>query len=244
MNILLVEDNPVDKMFVTQSLQQVDGFDYQLTCTGSLSEALEKLDASTFDVVLLDLWLPDSEGLETCHRVVAANRDIPVVVMTGIDDRTLAKEAIRAGAQDYLVKGAYPGSAVARVLQYAIDRHQFQREVVERENHFNQVLSHVPAIIWTTDPELKINSVAGAEVQVLNRNPQHAVGLTLEECFHITDKSDEVFKAHQSALKENPQRSRLCGREGILKLGWILASIQNRPSSGPLVSRWMSRTGD
>lgn len=201
MQILLVEDNPVDQMFVTQSLQQVEGFDYQLTCTGSLSEALKKLVASAFDVVLLDLWLPDSEGLETCHRVVSANRDIPVVVMTGIDDRTLAKEAIRGGAQDYLVKGAYPGSAVARVLQYAIDRHQFQREVVERQNHFNQVLSHVPAIIWTTDPELKINSVAGAEVQILGRDPQHVVGLTLEECFHITDESDEVIKAHQRALE-------------------------------------------
>lgn len=200
MRILLVEDNPVDHMFVVQSLQQVEGFDYQLTRVGSLKEALVQLDAWAFDVILLDLWLPDSEGLETCHRIVSANQDVPVVVMTGVDDRTLATEAIRSGAQDYLVKGAYPGSAVARVLQYAVDRHHFQYEVAERENHFHQVLSRVPAVIWTTDPDLKIKSVAGAECQVLHGDRPHVEGLPLEECFQIQDQSDEVISAHRSAL--------------------------------------------
>ena len=70
MKILLVEDNPVDRMFVTQSLLQIEGFDYELILSESLAEAREQLVASQFDVILLDLWLPDCEGLETCHLIM------------------------------------------------------------------------------------------------------------------------------------------------------------------------------
>ena len=201
MRILLVEDNPVDRMFVTQSLRQVEGFDYELVLCESLAEALEQLVASPFDVILLDLWLPDCEGLETCQRVIAAIRNTPVVVMTATDDRTLATEAIRCGAQDYLVKGAFPGSAIARVLQYAIDRHHFQRELAHRDNRFQQVLSHVPAIIWTTDRALEITSVLGTGLQLLNLDPRQIVGKSLEEFLRATGETDGGVPAHQRALE-------------------------------------------
>lgn len=151
MKILLVEDSPVDRMFVTQSLRRVDDFEYELVLATSLADALRQLKAASFHVILLDLGLPDCEGGETCRRIVAAAHDVPVVVLTGSDDRNLATQAIRSGAQDYLVKGAFPGSAIVRVLQYAIDRCQFRSELASRDDHFRQILSHVPAIIWTTD---------------------------------------------------------------------------------------------
>ncbi len=88
MKILLIEDNPVDRMFVTQSLRQVEDFDYKLVVCGSLNEAQQQIVASEFDVILLDLWLPDSEGLETCHRLVATVHNVPIIVMTGADDRS------------------------------------------------------------------------------------------------------------------------------------------------------------
>ena len=201
MKILLVEDNPVDRMFVTQSLRQVEGFEYELILCESLAEALEQLIESHFDVILLDLWLPDCEGLETCHRVVSAARQIPVVVMTATDDRALATEAMRSGAQDYLVKGAFPGSAIARVLQYAIDRYHFQRELAHRDHRFEQVLSHVPAIIWTTDRALEITSALGAGLQLLKLDPQQIVGQPLENFLHITGETDGAIQAHQRALE-------------------------------------------
>ncbi len=201
MKILLVEDNPVDRMFVTQSLRQADGFEYELILSESLADALDQLVESYFDVVLLDLWLPDCEGLETCHRVVAAAPDIPVVVMTATDDRALATEAIRSGAQDYLVKGAFPGSAIARVLQYAIDRYHFQRELAHQDNRFQEVLSHVPAIIWTTDRALEITSALGAGLQFLNLDPRQIVGKTLEEYFSTTGEAEGTVRAHQRALE-------------------------------------------
>ena len=201
MKILLVEDNPVDRLFVTQSLRQAEGFDYELCQCETLADALRQLIASNCDVVLLDLWLPDSEGLETCTRLIAAGHEIPVVVMTATDDRALASEAIRCGAQDYLVKGVFPGSAIARVLQYAIDRFHFQRELAQQHNHFQQVLSHVPAIIWTTDRELKITSARGAGLQFLTPDQQQIVGKTLDEYFRENSEADGVVRAHQRALE-------------------------------------------
>ena len=200
MKILLVEDNPADRMFVTHSLQQVEGFDYELVLCGSLAEALTLLAASRFDVILLDLWLPDCEGLETCQRLVTSVRGIPVVVMTGTNDRALATDAIRCGAQDYLVKGAFPGSAIARVLQYAIDRYHFQRELVHHGNQLREVCSHVPAIIWTTDRQLQITSALGAGLPMMSLDPRNIVGSTLQEYLGGVGQADGVVEAHRRAL--------------------------------------------
>ena len=201
MKSLLVEDNPVDRMFVTHSLRQVEGFVYELIPCESLADAVEQLAVSQFDIILLDLYLPDCGGLETCHRLIALARNIPVIVMTTTDDHALATEVIRSGAQDYLVKGAFPGSAIARVLQYAIERHHFQKEQARRSNHFKQVLSRVPASIWTTDLALKITSEQGTGFDHLILDPQQVFGKTLEEYFRITGEVNGAVEAHQRALE-------------------------------------------
>ena len=201
MKILLVEDNPLDRKFVTQSLRQVEGFEYELVLCESLAEAVEQLVESHFDVILLDLWLPDCEGMETCHRILVAAPDIPVVVMTATDDRALATEAIRSGAQDYLVKGAFPGSAIARVLRYAIDRQHFHCELAQRDNRFREVLSHVPAIIWTTNLALEITGAVGAGLPLINLDPRQIEGHPLTELFPATSETVGAVRAHQRALE-------------------------------------------
>lgn len=200
MKILMIEDNPVDQMFVTQALRRVDDLVYELTICGSLAGAMELLNRASIDVVLLDLWLPDSEGLETCRKLVAAMPTTPIVVLTGTDDRELATEAMRSGAQDYLVKGAYPGSAIVRVLQYAIDRFQFQRELKNRENRFQEVLSHLPAIIWTTDTAMTITNIVGAGLEVLHLDPQLIIGRKLQNYFQVTGDCPGAIHAHEQAL--------------------------------------------
>lgn len=200
MKILLIEDNRLDQMFVVQALSQADGFVYELRHCGTLADSLETLAAAKFDVILLDLWLPDSEGLETCDRVVAAARECPVVVMTGTDDQAIASEAIRGGAQDYLVKGAFPGSAIVRVLQYAIDRNYFQRQLARRENYFQQLLSCVPAIVWTTDNRLEFTSIVGAEVAQLRIDARDIIGHTLQEFLRLHGNNTSALTAHQQAL--------------------------------------------
>lgn len=138
--ILLVEDNPGDARLLRESLMEVDSFRFDLTHVSTLSGGLERLAESVTDVVLLDLSLPDSFGLDSFIQVHAQAPGVPFVVLTGLADETLAIEAVRQGAQDYLVKGQVDPELLIRSIHYAIERkrsdealHQKTREVAVLE---------------------------------------------------------------------------------------------------------------
>ena len=142
MEILLVEDDPDDAFLVQEMLTEVETSSFQLTHVGRLCEALEKLDDDNFDVILLDLTLPDSNGLETFTQARAAASTTAIVVMTGIENEDIAHQALRQGAQDYLIKGRSDGSVVKRALRFAIDRRQAD-EQRSRTTHYDE-LTRVP----------------------------------------------------------------------------------------------------
>jgi len=120
--ILLIEDNPGDTRLIKEMLSGTELFNCVLECTTRLSTGLEYLAGQSANIVLLDLGLPDSQGLDSLAKVCAQVPGIPVVVLTGLDDEGMALEAVRQGAQDYLIKGAINGRALWRVINYAIER--------------------------------------------------------------------------------------------------------------------------
>jgi diguanylate cyclase (GGDEF)-like protein len=122
--ILLVEDNPGDARLVVEMLREDSSADFRLTHVTTVREAIDHLTMNVhgIDGVLLDLSLPDEHGVETVRRIVAAARYSVVVVMTGAGDDEMGKEAMREGAQDYLVKGQVDGRLLRRVLRLAIER--------------------------------------------------------------------------------------------------------------------------
>jgi len=121
---LLVEDNPGDAQLLCATLADTSagGQDFQPTVVGTLAEAQAALGEQAFDVVMLDLSLPDSTGLETLRRLLASTVCPAVVVMTGHDDESVGTEAVRLGAQDYLVKGRTDRVLLVRAMSYAIQR--------------------------------------------------------------------------------------------------------------------------
>lgn len=125
-SILLIEDNPGDSRLIMEMLSEKDMFTSDLQCRTRLSQGLEQLDSQRADVILLDLGLPDSRGLEALRKLRARAPEIPVVVLTGLDDESIALEAVREGAQDYLVKGSINGKVLWRVIKYAIERHSLE----------------------------------------------------------------------------------------------------------------------
>ena len=121
--VLLVEDNPGDARLVEIMLSEPGlMWDFDIRHSSRLGSALEELEGSDFDVVLLDLSLPDSQGMETVERIRSAASRTPVVVLSGRDDEEMALEALQGGADDYLVKGRGDGDLVARSIRYAIER--------------------------------------------------------------------------------------------------------------------------
>jgi response regulator RpfG family c-di-GMP phosphodiesterase len=122
--ILLVEDNPGDVALFEEILNGTNTVQFEMTHCNTLSSALTFLCKRSFDIILLDLSLPDGEGLDTVVRTHAAMPNVPIVVMSGLGDEELAVRALRKGAQDYLVKGQVDCNLLIRSMRYAIERKQ------------------------------------------------------------------------------------------------------------------------
>ena len=158
LTILLVEDNPVDARLMQVLLTKAGGPACHVLHAGLLSTALARLVAADVDMVLLDLELPDSTGLNALHAIHAQMPLVPIVVLTGTDDHNVAMRAMQAGAQDYLLKGRLDGDKVMRSVRYAIERARLLR--VERKEHaaaraaerrFRELLESIDAILWEMD---------------------------------------------------------------------------------------------
>jgi putative nucleotidyltransferase with HDIG domain len=119
--VLVVEDNPGDVRLIEELLRD-SGQDAELSSVDTVAAALAVLEAAETDVVLLDLGLPDSQGIATLERVGAVAVQVPVIVLTGNVDTRQALHAVQAGAQDYLVKGHFDGEVLGRVIGYSIGR--------------------------------------------------------------------------------------------------------------------------
>lgn len=126
LQVLVVEDNPDHAVIVSQALTSGGGAAFEVTHVTRLDDALTDLAARRFDVVLLDLALPDSQGLEGIGRLRSRFPEIPVIVLTASNSEVLGVESVRAGAQDYLVKGQADGRLLTRAIRYAMARNQMQ----------------------------------------------------------------------------------------------------------------------
>ncbi|HEY9618311.1 MAG TPA: ATP-binding protein [Microcoleaceae cyanobacterium] len=139
---LLVEDNLADVALLIELLQDSDEAEcWQVTHVKRLSLALEQLQTLQFDVILLDLSLPDSQGLDTLAQVRAAVPHLPIVILTGLQDKTIARQALAQGAQDYLVKGQLSSELLLKTVSYAIERSQILRRLQESEHRFRGVFN-------------------------------------------------------------------------------------------------------
>lgn len=190
--VLLVEDNPGDARLVREMLRDARGASIELECADRLATGLERLRQSSVDVVLLDLSLPDAQGLDTFIRARSAAPDLPIVVLSGLDDESLAMCAVQEGAQDYLVKGHVDGNLLVRCMRYAVER---KRAEAERNNLLlreqaaraqaetlaterDAILRQIADGVVIADPDGRITFVNAAARQLLGHED---LGLTVEE---------------------------------------------------------------
>ncbi len=130
--VLLVEDEVINRKLVERFLKACpQPVKFVIDPVGSLSEAAEHLDSGKHDIILLDLMLPDSNGVETVQRVHAMNPHIPIVVLTGLDDEQIGLSAVRIGAMDYLIKGQLSDKILIRTIQYAIELKKKEKVILD-----------------------------------------------------------------------------------------------------------------
>jgi signal transduction histidine kinase len=147
LQILLVEDNAGDVRLLHEMFTEERADSFELTHCLRMSEAERHLAKGGVDIVLLDMGLPDGHGLDSVRRAHAAAPGVPMIVLTGLDDEALAAEAMKEGAQDYLIKGQIENRALPRALRHAIERHRMQTETdlirIQQIQFKDEFLSHV-----------------------------------------------------------------------------------------------------
>lgn len=145
-NLLLVDDDAGDRKIVKLALDRSSNVaDFNIETTETLSQATEYLKNKDYDVVLLDLGLPDSGGINTVQKAHEANPNVPIIVLTGLVNEEMGFKAIENGAEDYLVKGKSLEHALVRIIRYAIERKKVERklkEAIEAKSQFMSTVSH------------------------------------------------------------------------------------------------------
>jgi len=149
-HVLLVEDNAGDARLFQELLAEA-GSAFSLEQVRNLADASTRLAAGGVDVVMSDLSLPDSQGIATFGALHAVAPNVPVIVLSGLDDETLAMETVRRGAQDYLVKGRADAHSLARAIRYAIRRMEAERELAEERNLLRSVINNLLDSIYVKD---------------------------------------------------------------------------------------------
>jgi serine phosphatase RsbU (regulator of sigma subunit)/anti-sigma regulatory factor (Ser/Thr protein kinase) len=158
LRILLVEDQPTDVMLIRHALREILEEGGRIEESGTLSDALDILGYSQFDVLLLDLGLPDSTGLEGLKRIKEKQINLPILILTGHDDAEIAIEAVQIGAQDYIYKGKIDNYNLPRAIDYAIERYRLLQDVEDKIKAVQEAQSQVVELYSNIVQELKMAS--------------------------------------------------------------------------------------
>ncbi|MBI1736566.1 MAG: response regulator [Candidatus Rokubacteria bacterium] len=175
--VLLVEADTAHASLIRDSLATAGEGLFDLERVDRLVTALRVLQERAFDVILLDLDLPDAEGFETFDRFHAAVPGSPVVVLSGVDDETIAAKTVRGGAQDYLVKGDVSAGLLGRSLRYAIERHRAEQALAARERLLELVFDTEPECVKVLRPDGTIMTMNRAGLAMIEADGlEQAVG--------------------------------------------------------------------
>lgn len=150
--VLLIEDNPGDVRLVQEMLRETAG-NFRIDVAETMAAGLQFLASQDVDVVLLDLGLPDSNGLDTLAKLQTKVSHLPIVVMTSVEDEALAIRAVQRGAEDYLVKGQIEKGVLRRALLYAVERKRMKTALAQSEERYRQIVETASEGIWASDSQ-------------------------------------------------------------------------------------------
>ena len=224
--VLLVEDNPGDARLIQELLMETRGGSFELALATRLGEAMVKVSAGDFQLILLDLSLPDSHSIDTFHKMAAHAPGIPVIVLSGLDDEALALQTVEEGAQDYLVKGHVDARILARAIRYAMKRVEAERALAEERNLLRNVIDNLLDSIYVKD----------ARGHYLLDNLAHMRSIGVDAPEKVVGKTVYDFFPAPIATKFQEDD------EAVLRTGKPIVNREEVVVSDSSSVRWMSTT--
>ena len=203
--ILMIEDSESDALLLEENLNQDTLNSFEFTICERLESGLETLREHGFDLILLDLGLPDSQGLGTFEKLHAAFSDMPVIVLSGLMDERLALEAVQSGAQDYLVKGPTSWEIAPRAIRYAIERNRTEEQLRASEERYRDLVENIQDLICTHDLQGNLLFVNQAPARLLGYTPEELIGTNLRNL--LVPKVRDQFDAYLSSIQQDGSAS-------------------------------------
>ncbi|MET0637878.1 MAG: response regulator [Chitinophagaceae bacterium] len=182
LNILVVEDNPADLFLIEGMLRSSTIRINTIHEVNRISGACSLLETQSIGLILLDLSLPDSFGIDTFLTIKSLVKHIPVIILTGVAESAIALEALQQGAQDYLVKGEFNTDLLERAIKYSIERKSAEEKIHASEENYRQIFYKNPLPSWIYDLDnWKILEVNDAAIQKYGYNREEFLALTTED---------------------------------------------------------------
>src|SRR5688572_6812635 len=199
--VLLIEDSLGDARLMREYLSEPAGASFQLEHANTLQEGLARLGQGGIDLVLLDLSLPDSPMPETFKRAHACAPEVPIIVMSGLDDEKFAIQTVQEGAQDYLVKSYVDTRLLVHAMRYAIERKRAEEALAHERDLLHTLLDNLPDRIYFKDDRSRFTRISRAvSEQFKIDHPREAMGKT-DRDFFSAEHAEATLKDEAQVMK-------------------------------------------
>jgi diguanylate cyclase (GGDEF)-like protein/PAS domain S-box-containing protein len=222
LQVLVVEDNAGDARLLREMFSKERPDTYRLTHLVRMRDAEVHLAMRETDIILLDMGLPDGDGIDTVRRARAAAPSVPVIVLTGLDDEKLAAQAMQAGAQDYLIKGQIENRALPRALRHAIESHRMQETLFVEKERAQVTLNCIGDAVICTDISGNITFLNLVAEKMTGWSLQESLGQAMTEVFRVLDATSRKTTPNpiELAVQHNrtvhlPSNCNLIRRDGV-----------------------------
>jgi PAS domain S-box-containing protein len=215
-NILMIEEDLEFVKTLTDSLLGVKAFSFSIECVRSLEEAFKLTKDKKFNIILLDLFLSNSNGMQTLKTVRANEPNLPVIVLTDHDDVELAVNAVRFGAQDYLIKHNLDSHLLSLAIRYAVERKRTERFQREQLHFLQSVMDNIPSPLYIKDTNLVYGACNVAFENLIGISKEKIIGKSVFDLFGetsseaIRQKELELLSGNRTQIYELP----LSGNDG------------------------------
>jgi len=198
--ILLIEDNPGDVLIIREMLKEKQSNHFEVTSANDLKNGLKHLIKGDFDIILLDLNLPDSEGIETFDNINQNARDLPIIILTGLADEEIAISSVGKGAQDYLIKGQTDSQLLVKSIRYSIERKGIEKRLRNSEEKYRLMVDKIQSGVFLINSDNKLKYVNESMAKMLGYNVKEMLNRQIS---HFTDREGESkLKYHLDKLKK------------------------------------------